>query len=96
MRTLFASVSGKERGVVVVEPVPDIEEGRAGGAPTHYAYAFRASAESKEPGETRGPYETLEDAVAGAQQRFGTGLAEFQPVPLGADPWEYARSHSRT
>jgi hypothetical protein len=94
MRTLFASVSGRERGVVVVEPVPDIEEGRAGGAATRYAYAFRSSKDSKEPGETRGPYETLDDAVAAAQRRFGSHLAEFQSVPLGVDPWEYARSHS--
>jgi hypothetical protein len=90
MRTLYARVAGEEPGTVVVEPVPAIEEAGSGGEPTRYVYVYRADPEASKPGEVIGPYETLDQALEGAQDRFGEKLDAFHTVPIGVDPWQYA------
>lgn len=92
MRTLYARVAGDEPGTVVVEPVPAIQEAASGGEPTRYVYVYRADPEASKPGEVIGPYETLDEALEGAQDRFGEKLDAFQAVPIGVDPWQYADS----
>jgi hypothetical protein len=90
MRTLFARVAGDESGTVVVEPVAAVDEAAAGGALTRYTYAYRPDPETATPGEVIGPYDSLQEAIDGARNRFGDSLDELQAVPAGVDPWAYA------